>query len=168
MASSRIAPAAHVAIAVVVAVAIVEMATSATATARATLIKTALPLTLHSCRMMPRLPLMARRLQKANTVPTRIQTQAHSATQAALWIVPAGATAINVIVVSSRIRFASGSAQRRNTRRVSILKGFQSLTSLALTNRRFRVSTMLVNVMASACTKCSRSRALARGAAWKR
>jgi len=62
MASNRIAPAAHVAIAVVVADAIVEMGTSATVRARVTQVKLALLPTLHSCRMILRLPLMARRL----------------------------------------------------------------------------------------------------------
>ena len=62
MASNRIVPAAHVAIAVVVADAIVEVGISATARARVPQIKAALPPTLHSCRMILCLPLMARRL----------------------------------------------------------------------------------------------------------
>ena len=168
MASSRIALAARVAIAAAVAVVTVEMVSCAKAEVRVILIKMAEPPTAHSCPMIPLSPLTAHPLPTANTVLKTIRTPVLLATPVGQWIVLDDVTAINVIVANRRIRCASGSALRMNTRRVSMLKACPSQWLPCQTSLQFPASMMPVNAMANGCTRCWRSRALARGATWKR
>lgn len=175
--SSRIAHAARVAIAVAVvgvtvATNVMDATTPAShakATAHAPQTRMAQQRTVHLCLMILRSPLMAHRLPTANTALKKIPIPVLSVTPVGQWIALDDATEINVIVANRRIQFVSGSAQPETTlRRVLMLKVCQSQWLLRQTSPRFLALTTPVNVTANDCTRCSRSRASALGATWRR